>query len=213
MEATERMDHSTVVRTGFKRAAEYFVSTVARVPPDAWERPGLGVWSVRALVGHTSRALLTVESYLDSGAESIGIASAADYYLRAAGQTTGNPAIDERGRQAGIALGDDPARAVRTIADRVSARLDEVADTTLVGTPWGGMALIDYLPTRIFELTIHTMDLIAALELHDSEQAPEEALAVTFMLLGEMARGRHLETDLLLAATGRRGLPAGYTVL
>ena len=31
---------------------------------DRWERPGLGEWDIRALVGHTSRSLLTVEIYL-----------------------------------------------------------------------------------------------------------------------------------------------------
>jgi hypothetical protein len=216
-------DHSTLVRTGFKAAAHFFVDTVARVPADAWERPGLGVWSVRALVGHTSRALLTVESYVITGAGQATIASAADYFLGALvqaadGATTAekaalSAAVAERGRQAGLALGADPAGAVREIAARVTARVDATADKALVGTPWGGMVLIEYLPTRTLELTIHTMDLIAALSLDQPEPAPEEAVAVTFALVGELAHRRHLDTDLLLAATGRRALPAGYTVL
>ena len=213
----------TLVRASFKGAALYFADAVSRVPADTWERPGLGVWSVRALVGHTSRALITVESYLNAGAEQVTIASAADYYMGALAQAAdGAPAdekaaldeaVAERGRQAGLALGPDPAGAVRDIAKRVTARVDAAADTALVGTPWGGMALIDYLPTRTLELTIHTMDLIAALSLDQAEPAPDEAVAVTFALIGELAHRRRLDSDLLLAATGRRALPSGYTVL
>jgi hypothetical protein len=42
-------------------AARWFVRTAALVA-DRWDRPGLGEWDVRALVGRTSRALLTVET-------------------------------------------------------------------------------------------------------------------------------------------------------
>ena len=45
-------------------AAEAFIALVERVPGDAWQRAGLGVWDVRALVGHTSRSLSTVRDYL-----------------------------------------------------------------------------------------------------------------------------------------------------
>ena len=48
-------------RTAFADAAGWFVRTAALVG-DRWDRPGLGEWDVRALVGHTSRALLTVET-------------------------------------------------------------------------------------------------------------------------------------------------------
>jgi len=50
-------------RMAFADAAGWFVRTAAIVG-DRWDRPGLGEWDVRSLVGHTSRALLTVETYL-----------------------------------------------------------------------------------------------------------------------------------------------------
>ena len=50
-------------RCAFKDAANWFAGTTALVG-DRWDRPGLGDWDVRALVGHTSRSLLTVETYL-----------------------------------------------------------------------------------------------------------------------------------------------------
>ena len=48
-------------RRAFGDAAAWFVRTSALVG-DRWGRPGLGEWDVRALVGHTSRSLLTVEA-------------------------------------------------------------------------------------------------------------------------------------------------------
>jgi uncharacterized protein (TIGR03083 family) len=206
-----RMMDNARVRDAFAGAADYFVATVARVPADEWERPGLGEWSVRALVGHTSRALLTVETYLAAGAARVDVPGPAEYFMVALTPTVDHSAIAERGRQAGAALGDDPAGAVRTLAERVVARVQRAADTDLVGTPAGGMTLSAYLPTRVFELAIHTLDLAAALGVAGS--LPDAAAAVTLDLVAALARRRGRDTELLLAATGRGALPAGYTVL
>ena len=40
-------------RVRFASAAHAFADVVARVPGDCWDRPGLGVWTVRSVVGHT----------------------------------------------------------------------------------------------------------------------------------------------------------------
>ena len=201
---------SARVRDAFAEAAAYFVATVARVPADGWDRPGLGEWSVRALVGHTSRALLTVETYLDAGAERVDIPGPVEYFLVGLA-TADHGAIAERGRQAGAALGDDPAGAVHALVERVVARVQRAADTDLVGTSAGGMTLIAYLPTRIFELAIHTLDLAAALGVAGS--LPDATAAVTLDLVAALAHRRGRDTELLLAATGRGALPTGYTVL
>ena len=47
------------VRETFAEAARTLVELVQRLPPDRWDKPGLGEWNLRALVGHTSRALVT----------------------------------------------------------------------------------------------------------------------------------------------------------
>ena len=54
---------SVVVQT-FAAAARAVRDTVARIPQDAWGGPGLGEWTLRDLVGHTSRSLVTVIDYL-----------------------------------------------------------------------------------------------------------------------------------------------------
>ena len=56
-------------RRAFPDEARWCVATTARVD-GRWDEPGLGEWSVRDLVGHTSRSFLTVESYLATPAES-----------------------------------------------------------------------------------------------------------------------------------------------
>jgi hypothetical protein len=73
------------------------------------------------------------------------------------------------------------------------------------------MRLADYLPTRSFELTVHTADLATALEL--PLDLPETAAAQALHLVTILAVGHGLAGPLLLAATGRPGLPSGFSVL
>src|SRR5436305_6441873 len=93
-------------RRAFSDAAEWFVRMAALVG-DRWNRPGLGEWDVRALVGHTSRSLMTVENYLARSAAAVDVASAVDYY-RAIGPLAADPDVAVPGRDAGTALGSDP---------------------------------------------------------------------------------------------------------
>src|SRR5919206_3859297 len=101
-------------RQAFTAAAQWFVGTAALVG-DRWARPGLGEWDVRALVGHTSRSLLTVEAYLARPAAAVELTSPGDY-VRATRVVAADPAVAARGRDAGAALGDDPAAAVAGVA-------------------------------------------------------------------------------------------------
>src|SRR3954469_1967380 len=132
-------------RTAFSDAAGSFLRTVSLVD-DRWAEPGLGEWDVRALVGHTSRSFLTVETYLARPAAAVEVASATDYY-RATGAAARGAAVVARGRDAGAALGSDPAAAVADIAARVLALVDARNGTELLTTLAGGMRLSDYLPT------------------------------------------------------------------
>jgi hypothetical protein len=73
------------------------------------------------------------------------------------------------------------------------------------------MRLIDYLPSRIFELTIHTLDLGAAIVV--DVDLPEAASAVTLGMIAELAQQPGKAAPLLLAVTGRQPLPATFSVL
>jgi uncharacterized protein (TIGR03083 family) len=200
-----------MIREAYEAAAGLFVGTVAQVGSTQWEQPGLGVWTIRDLVGHTSRALLTVEQYLAKPAAQREVMRPVDYLLRAQAGLADPASVAARGREAGIALGPDPIAAVRDIAARVLAQVQTAADEALVSTPVGGMRLIDYLPSRIFELAVHTLDLAAALPV--TVTLPEPVAAVALHLLADMALQSAKAAALLLAATGRRALPADFWVL
>ena len=196
-------------RRAFADAAEWFVRMAAEVG-DRWHQPGLGEWDVRDLVGHASRSLLTVEMYLARPAGGVEVASAADYF-RATRAAAADPAVAARGRDAGTALGADPAGAVAEIAARVLPLVAAKDGTELVTTIAGGMRLADYLPTRTFELAVHTADLATALG--EPLDVPATAAAQALQVVAELAVADGLAGPLLLAATGRPGLPAGFSVL
>src|SRR5215470_15339946 len=196
-------------RLAFRDAAEWFVNTAALVG-DRWNWPGLGEWDVCALVGHTSRSFLTVETYLARPAAAAELASAADYF-RATRAAAAGPAVAARGRDAGTALGSDPAAAVAEIAARVLALVDTQDGTEVVTTIVGGMRLGDYLPTRTFELAVHTADL--ATTLGAPLDVPATAAAQALHIVADLAITGDLAGPLLLAATGRPCLPAGFSVL
>ena len=73
------------------------------------------------------------------------------------------------------------------------------------------MRLIDYLPTRIFELTVHTLDVAKAINL--AVEPPPAPLLVTLHLLADLAVANGAGPDLALDVTGRLSLPEGFSVL
>jgi Mycothiol maleylpyruvate isomerase N-terminal domain len=166
------------VRETFAEAARTFADLVRRLPPDRWDGPGLGEWNVRALVGHTSRALVTVETYLGQPADTEDVPTPAAYYLATAG--IDHAAVVNRGVKAGRELGEDPAEFLDALAERVLLQLD-TAGNPLIHTVAGGMQLESYLPTRTLELVVHSLDIAAA--------APNtEPPAFSDQLLAEVAR-------------------------
>jgi hypothetical protein len=72
------------------------------------------------------------------------------------------------------------------------------------------MRLADYLPTRTFELAVHTADLATALG--EPVHVPATAAAQALGIVTELAVGDDRAGPLLLLATGRPGL-TGFSVL
>ena len=196
----------------FESAAGFFVELVETIPSTAWNGPGLGEWDLRSLVGHAGRSLSTVTSYLARPAAAIDVPSPAAYYQWAVQQIGADPAgVAERGRQAGIALGEDPAAAVRLLREDAVTTIRDLDTDPIIETIAGGMRVSAYLPTRTFELTVHTLDIAAALE--RDVTAPAEALADALHLATEVALAKGDGQSVLLALTGRRPLPEDYSVL
>ena len=197
-------------RDTFAEAAQAFVELVRAVPADAWDGPGLGEWDLRALVGHTSRSLITVETYLSQPADREDVVSAAAYY--AAISTVDPAAVAGRGREAGRALGDDPVAAIQSLVPRVLA-IVERAENPLITTAAGkGMRLRTYLPTRTLELVVHGLDIAAAAKLPAPDYGDTVLSEVAEVAAGAaVLQGRGLE--LIRALTNRAPLPDGFSVV
>ncbi|SFU14398.1 maleylpyruvate isomerase N-terminal domain-containing protein [Arthrobacter sp. ov118] len=199
------------VRACYAGAAQAFLELSGQVPPQAWSRQALGEWDVRALTGHTSRALTTVETYLRTPATGELVAGPVEYFLAVRGATSAD-AIAQRGKETGEALGADPAAAVREVVQRVTALVRNTPDDAVVATPAGAMRLIDYLPTRTFELAVHTLDLARALGLPPPTSLTP-ALAASLKLAGAIGSRLPSVGELLLLLTGRTGLPGNLSVV
>jgi uncharacterized protein (TIGR03083 family) len=199
-----------VPRQAFKEAAQFFVDTVAQVPSDLWDSPALGVWTVRDLVGHTNRILVHNEIYAAEPATRRDIHDGADYYLTVMNNVT-HEEIAQRGRESGQALGQDPLSTVKATAQRAAAVLDRLSDDLLLSSLAGGIRLIDFLPTRVLELVVHTLDIAGAAGI--KVDPPKQAMKVTLQLITDIAVRSGKGAELVMSATGRRPLPRGFSVL
>lgn len=199
-------------RTALLDAGAWFADLVGEIRPHHWTRPGLGAWDVRALVGHTHRALVTLGTYLTVPADDETCTGTAQYYALSAAAT--DPAeVAARGVAAGRELGRHPAATVRASLDRARDALAQVPvdEDPLIRTLVGGTRLRAYVPTRTFELTVHGLDVARACGL--DRVPPAHVLTDAGQTVVEIAaRGGHLP-EVLLALTGRRPLPPGFSVL
>ena len=195
------------VRAAFPDAADVFLATVSAVPADRWEEPGLGEWTVRELTGHALRSFSTLQRLCDTTADSPVVVDSAPAYYQAVARIPGvHVGAAERGREAGAAL-VDPMATVRIVAEQALARLAATPDYHAGETFVGPMRLADYLPTRVVEVALHTLDLQAATG--QPLLLPASPANVTLGVLAELAD----LPVLLLAMTGRQALPTGFNVI
>ncbi|MCU1514914.1 MAG: mycothiol maleylpyruvate isomerase [Microbacteriaceae bacterium] len=196
----------------FSRAAESFIALLGSIGDDQWESPALGVWNVRSLAGHTARAILTVENYLNQDEPGeVTIASATDYYTAVYAQVTDPPAVAARGVEAGIWLGDNPVDQVFQALERTTSLIDEQPGNRIVSIGGMGILLSEYLRTRVFELTVHTVDLSKATGVPHT--VPDAAIEDALALAASIAASRGNAVDVLFALTGRSPLPEGFSVV
>jgi uncharacterized protein len=204
-------------RRTFRSAAVSFVDLVSRLPADRWDGPGLGDWTLRDLVGHTTgSALRQVPGVLGTPGDTLAVSSPEGYwaYARTAPADLYAAAVaasSTDARATGRSLGDRPLDQVREFAGRATQALATVGDDDIVATPAGGMRVRDWLPTRTFELVVHGMDTAAAAAVA-ADFAPEAVAEATT----QAARLAAILGDgpaVLRALTGRAGLPDRFSVI
>ena len=194
------------VRAAFPDAAEVFLATVSEVQPDQWDQPGLGEWTVRELTGTRCAPSGRCSGCATPPAENPAVDERAGLLPRGVG---GARRACRRGRAGpgGRARLVDPVATARMTAEQAIARLAATPDEHVGETFVGPMRLADYLPTRVVELGLHTLDLQAA-----TGQPLALPASATNVMLGVLAELADLPV-LLLAMTGRRALPAGFNVI
>lgn len=196
----------------FSRAADVFVDLVSGIRSDQWETLGLGVWSVRSLVGHTARALITVCDYLEQDpATQVDMETAGDYYGQIYLVYTNPEAIAQRGVDAGIALGDDQVARIEALKEKALNLILAQEPSRLVALGGMGIPLDEYLKTRVFELVVHSIDIARATG-QEARFAPdliEEAAALAAGIAARKGDGERV----LMALTGRDTLPKGFSVV
>ena len=193
----------------FQRAGDHAVTLAAQVGPDQWDAPALGTWTVRTLVGHIGRSFTTVVDYSAQPADRVDVPDSAQYYVVIAPMLTDPTQIDARAVQAGLALGERPLDALREQQARAAAALD--TEDRTIQTIAGGMRLSDYLPPRIFELGLHSIDLARAIGV--PEALPSDVANSILTLSVDVARRRGDSQALLCALTGRGALTPGYSIV
>jgi uncharacterized protein (TIGR03083 family) len=186
------------IARAFREGSLYFVDLVAQVPRDRYGEAGLGEWSVLELIAHTNRSHTLLVDYFERPVEP-------------AGDDHNTPqAITARARASVAGLGDDPPAAVAAAARRAWDFVAGADADTELGTPFGPRRLADYLPVRVAELVIHGLDLARAADIEVAP--PENALHFTLHHIADAAERRGAATAVVLALSGRSGLPEGFSV-
>lgn len=197
----------------FESAARSFAGLAHRIQGDCWDGPGLGEWDLRSLVGHASRSLVTVSTYLQTSAEREDVKAPQGYYtqIRDYAANAGADAIVERGRQAGRDLGSDPPATIDRLLAQVLGEL-ATAENPLIEVIGGlGIRLHTYLPTRTFELAVHSLDIARATGL--SFTLPADVLEEATVLAARISAATGEAETVLLSLTGRAALPPSFSVV
>lgn len=198
-------------KEAFRQAATFFVHAVDKIGSDQWDEPALGVWTVRDLIGHTSRSIDRVAEFGSKRADKVDVISAAEHYHLSLANEGVDDAIAKAGREAGQWLGHDIQQAIRTSLDVTLKLLETIPDNTTIAYTNGGIKLEHYLETRVVELTIHTLDILTATG--NRIDPPREALACTLRILADLAIDSGLGGRLALLATGRATIAERFSVL
>ncbi|MBW3621225.1 MAG: maleylpyruvate isomerase N-terminal domain-containing protein [Actinobacteria bacterium] len=181
---------------------------VAAMTADDLDRPTrLGDWTVQQLVAHLVRGIDRIPAYLAADEPPEAETDWLDYWSRAA--ETDPAGVSQRAREFAQAINGRRVRDVwRDTLEVAVGEAHAAPADRLVGTPFGGIRLDHYLPTRVLEVTVHGLDLRAALGLE--EVATPLALGITTEVLDELLEGPRPDdvggdpVAWILAATGRR---------
>ena len=169
-------------REDFDEAVAFFVKVVAEVQPGQWSIAARGAQSVLEIAAQGSRPLTTTRDFLAVGASKEEINDTIRYFVRSRPIDAETAAgIQRRGREAIERLqGGDPSTIIADLAEQAIASVSTAPDDAIVGTQFGGMRLLAYLPTRTLELVTCGIEIADAI---GSPTVPPEGVVEAVALL------------------------------
>ena len=174
-------------RSDFDEAVGFYVQVVSEVGPDQWSLPARGAQTVLEVAAQGSRPLTTTRDFVTAGAEVEEIHNTLGYFVRSKPIDAETAAgIQRRGKEALERLqGGEPAAIVADLAEQALAVVRDAHDDALVGTQFGGMRLLPYLPTRTLELLTCGVEVADAIG--SSSVPPDGPVEAVAHLLSEIA--------------------------
>lgn len=183
---------------------------------ERWSEPSaLAEFRTSGLAGHTARAVLSVERYLDAEVPpGAPLLDAVGYFLAASRADVENLAsqlnqgIRERGEQEAADGPQALAKAYDAARARLALRLPELrGDQPVLVFGRYVLSLDECLLTRLIELVVHADDLAVTLGLPTPDFGDQvEDLVIT--TLARIARRRHGTVPLLRALSRRERAPS-----
>jgi hypothetical protein len=192
----------------FLDTAEVFVDMLdSDQLAESWDHPSvLDRMKVGHLAGHTARAVLTLNSYLDHPVDGDPVDAVAYILTVSEDDDISSPLnrqIRERATRESEPGRDALAERTMRALTQLRLRLPELDPTTVIGV-FGEMPIrIDeYVDTRLLELVVHMDDLAASLD-HDPPDVSDEALQIVSALLTTVADVKHGPWAVIRAFTRR----------
>ena len=204
--------------------AELFLATAEAVAPllrspeltDQWSQPSaLADFRTSGLAGHTARAVLNMERYLDAEVPpDAPHLDAVEYFLAASLADVADPAstmnrtIRERGEQEAASGPQALADAYDAARSRLASRLAGLrGDHPVLMFGRYVLPLNECLLTRLIELVVHADDLAVTLGL-PAPDFGDEAEDLVITTLARIARRRHGTLPVLRTLARRERAPS-----
>lgn len=136
----------------------------------------------------------------------------AAYFLAALTVPDAHTAIAQRARREAHEVGDDLAGYCRRLQEQALAVLGETEHgNPIIPSRAGALRLDTFLETRVFELTVHSLDIAAAtgINTHLSDGGVRRTLRIAC----DLALARGIAPTVIRATLGRVPLPSGFSLI
>lgn len=200
------MDDYTIIKKAIEGQGALILETIRPLTFEEWRKPSrLPGWDVFTLVAHTMRAPKVLVEY---GANPLNEPPVRDRYnyWRFEGRAVA-ASISDRAHE--TAASTSPAEIIPLFEHYIKeavATLERLAPDTVTNSTFGPIRLADYGATRVIELSIHGLDLLASLSLPLRLDPEAQAITVqTLEALIDRPRPADLADDLAFieVASGR----------